>query len=381
MPITIELYIILILISLIILRAYIREHRSLNRDFIFAGVALVVIDVFELISVFFPFSFSFFMHSLLVSVEIILWIYLPFVCLRLIIWSFLGQKYLSNDLVRNLMFFPLIITSFLSVISLFNNLLFKLNLFGEAVPGEYYYIVEIFVLLYTFAGLCICLYCLLYEENPSSKFKLLTAAFFVTLLGCIQYKVGFFSNTIYIVAATLSVLFLYVTSQENQIFIDPLTGLNNRNRFRMYLSSVLNNYVKVNMYLTYVDIDDFKLINDENGHIVGDLALRVVAESMLDLSRKYNYFTARLGGDEFAIISSHTRESDIDLMISDIKEILQQKNRKSLPEVSLKLSFGTTNLNQSGKSLNEIIRMADNNMYEQKRANKQKHDALRESVQ
>ena len=381
MPITIELYIIPILISLIILRAYIREHRSLNRDFIFAGVALVVIDVFELISVFFPFSFSFFMHALLVSVEIILWIYLPFVCLRLIIWRFLDQKYLSNDLVRNLMFFPLIITSFLSVISLFNNLLFKLNLFGEAVPGEYYYIVEIFVLLYTFAGLCICLYCLLYEENPSSKFKLLTAAFFVTLLGCIQYKVGFFSNTIYIVAATLSVLFLYVTSQENQIFIDPLTGLNNRNRFRMYLSSVLNNYAKVNMYLTYVDIDDFKQINDENGHIVGDVALRVVAESMLDLSRKYNYFTARLGGDEFAIISSHTRESDIDLMISDIKEILQQKNRKSLPEVSLKLSFGTTNLNQSGKSLNEIIRMADNNMYEQKRANKQKHDALRESVQ
>ncbi|MDY6416566.1 MAG: GGDEF domain-containing protein, partial [Succinivibrio dextrinosolvens] len=340
-----------------------------------------VIDVFELISVFFPFSFSFFMHALLVSVEIILWIYLPFVCLRLIIWRFLDQKYLSNDLVRNMMFFPLIITSFLSVISLFNNLLFKLNLFGEAVPGEYYYIVEIFVLLYTFAGLCICLYCLLYEENPSSKFKLLTAAFFVTLLGCIQYKVGFFSNTIYIVAATLSVLFLYVTSQENQIFIDPLTGLNNRNRFRMYLSSVLNNYAKVNMYLTYVDIDDFKQINDENGHIVGDVALRVVAESMLDLSRKYNYFTARLGGDEFAIISSHTRESDLDLMISDIKEILQQKNRKSLPEVSLKLSFGTTNLNQSGKSLNEIIRMADNNMYEQKRANKQKHDALRESVQ
>ena len=82
------------------------------------------------------------------------------------------------------------------------------------------------------------------------------------------------------------------------------------------------------MYLTYVDIDDFKQINDENGHIVGDLALRVVAESMLDLSRKYNYFTARLGGDEFAIISSHTQESDIDLMISDIKEILQQKNRK-----------------------------------------------------
>lgn len=381
MPITIELYIILILISLIILRAYIREHRSLNQDFIFAGIALVVIDVFELISVFFPFSVSFFLHALIVSVEIILWIYLPFVCLRLIIWRFLDQKYLSNGLVRNLMFFPLIITSFLSVLSLFNNLLFKLNLFGEAVPGDYYYIVEIFVLLYTFAGLSICLFCLVSEDNPSSKFKLLTAAFFVTLLGCIQYKVGFFNNTIYILAATMSVLFLYVTSQENQIFIDPLTGLNNRNRFRMYLTSVFNNYVKVNMYLTYVDIDDFKRINDEYGHIIGDLALRVVAESMLDLNRKYNYFLARLGGDEFAIISSHTRESDIEVMISDIRKILEEKAKQSLPEVSVKLSFGSTNLNQSGKSLSEIIRMADNNMYEHKKINKQNHDGLREDLQ
>jgi diguanylate cyclase (GGDEF)-like protein len=380
MPIRIELYIILILISLIILRAYIREHRSLNRDFLFAAIALVIIDVCELISVFFPFSSFFFMHSLVVCAEMILWIYLPYVCLRLIIWRFLDHRYLKLSIVRNLMLFPLIITSFLCVLSLFNNFLFKLNLFGEAVAGEYFYIVEVFVLLYTLAGLCTCLYCVLYEKNSSSKSNLLTAAFFVTLLGGIQYKVGFFMNNLYIVAATLSVVFLYVTAQENRIFIDPPTGLNNRIRFRMYLSSVQNNYVKVNMYLTYVDIDDFKKINDEHGHIVGDLALRVVAESMLDLSRRFNYFIARIGGDEFAIISSHSNAADIDLMTEEIKSVLEQKAKKSLPEVSVNLSFGTTSLNQSGKTLNEITRMADNNMYEQKRSNKQSRDMHRESL-
>lgn len=381
MPIRIELYIILIIIILIILRAYIREHRSLNQDFLFAGIALVIIDLFELVSVFFPFSSFFFLHSLVVCAEMILWIYLPYVCLRLIIWRFLDQKYFKIAIVRNLMLFPLVITSFLCVISLFNNFLFKLNLFGEAVEGEYFFIVEIFVLLYTLAGLCICFYCILYEKNSSSKSKLLIAAFFVALLGGIQYTVGFFMNNLYIVAATISVVFLYVTAQENRIFIDPLTGLNNRNRFRTYLTSVLSNYVKVNMYLTYVDIDDFKRINDEHGHITGDLALRVVAESMLDLSRKFNYFIARIGGDEFAIISSHTSVSDVYLMIADIENVLKEKAKKSLPDVSVNLSFGTTSLNQSGKTLSEITRMADNNMYGQKRLNKLNRNLNRENQQ
>ncbi|WP_074945200.1 GGDEF domain-containing protein [Succinivibrio dextrinosolvens] len=341
----------------------------------------MIIDVFELVSVFFPFSSFFFLHSLIVCVEIVLWIYLPYVCLRLIIWRFLDQRYFKIAFIRNLMLFPLIITTFLSVLSLFNNFLFKLNLFGEALAGEYFFIVEIFVLLYTLAGLCICFYCIFSENNSSSKSKLLVAAFFVALLGGIQYTFGFFMNNLYIVAATLSVVFLYVTAQENRIFIDPLTGLNNRNRFRIYLSSILSNYVKVNMYLTYVDIDDFKRINDEHGHIVGDLALRVVAESMLDLSRKFNYFIARIGGDEFAIISSHTSVSDVDLMISDIKNVLKQKAKMSLPDVSVNLSFGTTNLNQTGKTLNEITRMADNNMYTQKRANKQGRNMDRENQQ
>lgn len=369
----IELYVVLILISLIILRAYIREHRTVNRDFLLAGMALIFMDIFEIISIFFPFSPYFFMHSIVVCLELVLWIYLPYVCLRIIIWRFLGEEILKDSTVRNLMLLPIFITTMMAVVSPFKYYLFKLNLFGEPIAGDYFYVLDIFVGLYTTAAFAVCVFCAVKEHSVDMRVKLFIAGALALLLGGIQFGFGYFMSNFYIVAATLAVLFLYVDAQENRIFVDTLTGLNNRNRFRMYLSNAMNNYLKVNMYLTYVDIDDFKKINDEYGHIVGDLSLRTVAESMLDLNSKFHYFIARLGGDEFAIISSHTDSSDVDVMIEDIRRTLKEKAEKNLPDISLNLSFGTTPLNQAGKTMNDIIRIADNIMYEQKRENKLKH--------
>lgn len=377
MSIKIELYVILILLSFIIIRAYIREHRALNKDFLHAAVALILMDVFEIISLFFPFSSNFFLHSIVVCMEIFLWIYLPYICLKIIIWRFWDQNLLKNVTIKNLMILPLIITAILSAVSPFNNLLFKLNMFGEAIAGDYYYILDVLVVLYTAAAIVVCIMTFASEETSDFKSKALIVAFFVAIMGGSQFIFGYFMSNFYIVTATISLLFLYVFAQENRIFTDPLTGLNNRNRFRAYLSSVLSNYLNVNLYLTYVDIDDFKKINDEYGHVVGDLALRAVAESMQDLSRKFHYFIARIGGDEFAIISSHSRESDVNVMIEDIKRVLADKVQKNLPELSVNLSFGTTYLNQEGKTMSDIIKIADNKMYEQKRTNKEAQSSSR----
>ena len=175
MYLRIELYVVLIFISLIILRAYIREHRSVNRDFLLAGLALVIMDIFEIISVFFPFSSYFFMHSIVVGMELILWIYLPYVCLRIIIWRFLGQEFLKDSTVKNLMLLPIFITTMMAVVSPFKNYLFKLNLFGEPIAGDYFFVLDIFVGLYTTSAFSVCVFCAVKEHSFDAEFSLSSA--------------------------------------------------------------------------------------------------------------------------------------------------------------------------------------------------------------
>ena len=156
------------------------------------------------------------------------------------------------------------------------------------------------------------------------------------------------------------------------MFIDALTGLNNRNRFKKYLSTVMmsSSVKRSNMYLTYIDVDEFKKINDNYGHVVGDLALRTVAEAMREVGAQTRSFIARLGGDEFAIISGHSNKEDYDKMVLTLSMLLDEKATANFSEFKVKFSLGTTSLDIPNASMNDIIKIADRRMYEQKRIKK-----------
>nr|WP_275689598.1 diguanylate cyclase [Collinsella aerofaciens] len=72
-------------------------------------------------------------------------------------------------------------------------------------------------------------------------------------------------------------LLLYIICQEQLISIDPLTRLNNRNRFETYMLSLFSNVDQAeDVYLLMMDADGFKQINDRYGHVEGDHALQVI---------------------------------------------------------------------------------------------------------
>ncbi len=83
-------------------------------------------------------------------------------------------------------------------------------------------------------------------------------------------------------------------------FFDPLTELPNRVQFQDRLQVILNNDPTV--ALLYIDLDDFKMINDTYGHAAGDAILRHVGKTLSRLAGDHRGFAARLAGDEFAII-------------------------------------------------------------------------------
>ena len=83
-------------------------------------------------------------------------------------------------------------------------------------------------------------------------------------------------------------------------YFDPLTELPNRTQFQERLQAWLND--RLAFSLLFVDLDDFKSINDTYGHAAGDAVLRRVASMLSHHATRMNGFAARLGGDEFALV-------------------------------------------------------------------------------
>jgi len=88
---------------------------------------------------------------------------------------------------------------------------------------------------------------------------------------------------------------------------DALTGLLSRHRFLEILDDEIKLSLQSGMPLTvlFIDLDDFKLINDTHGHMVGDSLLRVIADLLQRLAGEGRYIT-RLGGDEFGVLLRHS---------------------------------------------------------------------------
>ncbi len=93
---------------------------------------------------------------------------------------------------------------------------------------------------------------------------------------------------------------------------DPLTRISNRKAFDDYLarSVEIHQAFGDSMSMLIVDIDHFKAVNDQHGHITGDEVLRAVADALVKVFLRKNDFVCRLGGDEFAVILRETGAGD-----------------------------------------------------------------------
>jgi diguanylate cyclase (GGDEF)-like protein/PAS domain S-box-containing protein len=108
------------------------------------------------------------------------------------------------------------------------------------------------------------------------------------------------------------------TRLSHQAFHDPLTGLANRARLldRIEHALAAPDRLPSSLAIVYVDLDDFKKVNDSLGHAAGDALLRTVAERLLNATRGSDT-VARLGGDEFAILLENVRGDDDVLVVAD----------------------------------------------------------------
>jgi diguanylate cyclase (GGDEF)-like protein len=105
-------------------------------------------------------------------------------------------------------------------------------------------------------------------------------------------------------------------------FRDPLTGLGNRRSFFQALDAQVQ--AKEQPAILYIDLDGFKAVNDNLGHLAGDAVLRVAARRLASIMRPTDEL-ARLGGDEFAVLCNGAPTADQMVMIAE--RVVEQLSR------------------------------------------------------
>jgi diguanylate cyclase (GGDEF)-like protein len=151
---------------------------------------------------------------------------------------------------------------------------------------------------------------------------------------------------------------------------DSLTGLYNRRYFDMQIEEEFKRSERYGLTfsLAIVDIDDFKLFNDSEGHIAGDNILKEIASIMTATLRSHDILV-RFGGEEFAIIMPQTSNSEAFNVAERIRNNIKERvipAWKRFPKKHLTVSVGLAMYPKCGDKLIDIIKYADRALYKAK---------------
>jgi len=153
---------------------------------------------------------------------------------------------------------------------------------------------------------------------------------------------------------------------------DPMTGIYNRRKFFELSLKNFSNHQN-NLYAIMVDIDKFKAVNDTYGHHIGDKVIIIVANTIKNSICKDTIF-GRLGGEEFAIICTNPSEEKVQQLVEKIRvdieslELLNDDNTIIKFTISLGIKKATNEI----IDLDELLKDADEALYEAKRSGRNK---------
>ncbi len=178
-------------------------------------------------------------------------------------------------------------------------------------------------------------------------------------------RMGYFS----IFAFLLSAFKNTVESEKKLARIDALTGVANR-RFFYELTNI--EIFRASRYrhpftVAYMDVDNFKLVNDRFGHSTGDSLLRLVAETIRNNIRESDVI-ARFGGDEFAILMPETKYESAQIVIGRVQQSLLDIMQKNGWPVTF--SIGVVTFTRPPDSVDDTVKKADELMYSVKNKGK-----------
>jgi diguanylate cyclase (GGDEF)-like protein len=163
---------------------------------------------------------------------------------------------------------------------------------------------------------------------------------------------------------TLAKADAYQAELQHQARFDSLTGLVNRSHLMTSLTLSLDRALatKRQVFVVFVDLDNFKQVNDSLGHRVGDLLLAQMAARIDDVVGAQG-ITARYGGDEFVIVADALQDDDVRPLLDALLAATAQPVQIGEHELFIEASIGVSVLPSDGTDAETLIRHADAAMY------------------
>ena len=155
---------------------------------------------------------------------------------------------------------------------------------------------------------------------------------------------------------------------------DDLTKLFNRRHFYNRLKEEFSRSIRhgAPLSLLFIDLDDFKRINDTYGHTAGDKVLREIG-GLLKNTARLSDLTARCGGDEFAILLPNTNSNGAYELATRVAELIENHAIEEINKQKITTSIGiATCFNKNVQSFEELVKKADDAMYKSKKSGKGK---------
>lgn len=160
----------------------------------------------------------------------------------------------------------------------------------------------------------------------------------------------------------------YVDRVKQLAYLDGLTGIFNRRYFEMRIAEEIERARRFNSGLgvVMIDIDQFKRLNDEFGHLLGDEVLRQVSSILHQQVRKIDV-VCRYGGEEFAILLSQTSPEHSLAVAEKLRRIVETWQFPGVPR-PVTISAGAANYPEHGTTRDELVKAADAGLYAAKQA-------------
>jgi len=160
----------------------------------------------------------------------------------------------------------------------------------------------------------------------------------------------------------------YIDRVKQLAYLDGLTGIFNRRFFELRMAEEIERARRFNtgMGVIMIDIDQFKRLNDEFGHLLGDEVLRQVSSLLHQQLRKIDV-VCRYGGEEFSILLSQTSPQHSLAVAEKLRRMVERWQFPGVPR-PVTISAGTANYPDHGTTRDDLVKAADAGLYAAKQA-------------
>lgn len=157
----------------------------------------------------------------------------------------------------------------------------------------------------------------------------------------------------------------------NKSKLDPLTSLSNKETFNIEAQKYITENKEENFAVIFIDLDNFKQVNDKLGHLLGDEAIKDAAQKLKNIFSDSDIIS-RFGGDEFCVLAKDITQNELkdklNLTVSKMRQVYKDKNLS----VSITSSIGAAYIEDTAEDLAQLLEHADKALYSAKENGKNK---------